>query len=41
MLLQPPLLNPTRGKEKGKNLRLKKVVEKADREKGKVENNES
>ena len=42
MLLQPPLLiNPTREEEKGKNLRLKKVVEKADREKGKVENNES
>ena len=30
-----------KGGREGKNLRLKKVAEKADREKGKVENNES
>ena len=40
-MLLPPLLNLTREEEKGTNLRLKKVAEKADREKGKVENNES
>ena len=40
-MLLPPLLNLTTEEEKGKNLRLKKVAEKADREKGKVENNES